>query len=43
MYEVLGAAGRSAKGDALVSIRVVPTGEVTDYEFEDMMNDPEAV
>jgi len=42
MYEVLGPAGRSAKGDALVSIRVVPTGEVTDYELEDMMNDPEA-
>ncbi len=42
MYEVLSPAGRSAKGDELVSIRVVPTGEVTDYEFEDMMNDPEA-
>jgi len=25
MYEVLGPAGRSAKGDELVSIRVVPT------------------
>jgi hypothetical protein len=42
MYEVLGPAGRSANGEELVSIRVVPTGEVTDYEFEDMMNDPEA-
>ncbi len=42
IYEVLGPAGRSAKGDELVSIRVVSTGEVTDYEFEDMMNDPEA-
>ncbi len=42
MYEVLGSAGRSAKGEELLSIRVVPTGKVTDYEFEDMMNDPEA-
>jgi hypothetical protein len=42
MYEVLGSAGRSAKGEELVSIRVVPTGEVTDYEFEDMITDPEA-
>lgn len=42
MYEVLGPAGRSATGDPLVSIRVVPTGEVTEYDFDDMMNDPEA-
>ena len=42
MYEVLGPAGHSAKGEALVSIRVVSTDEVTDYEFEDMMTDPEA-
>jgi len=42
MYEILGPAGRSAEGEGRVSIRAVPTGEVTDYEFEEMMADPEA-
>jgi len=37
MYAVLGPAGLSAKGDPLASIRIVPTGEVTNYKFEDIL------
>ncbi len=43
MYEVLGPAGRSARGKESVTIRVFGTGEVTDYPVEEMLQDPEAV
>ena len=41
-YEVLGPAGRSSRGDEMVTIRIFNTGEITAYELEDMKTDPEA-
>ena len=42
-YEVLGYAGHSSEGKDLVTIRVVRSGEMTEYEYDSMMADPEAV
>ncbi|HWZ51119.1 MAG TPA: DUF5397 family protein [Granulicella sp.] len=40
-YEVVGYAGRSSKGDELVQVRVLRSGEVTEYEYSAMLADPE--
>jgi hypothetical protein len=42
-YEVLGPAGRSPEGKDLVMIRVLRTGETTEYEADAMTNDPGAM
>ncbi len=42
-YEVTGPAGRSADGKDLVFIRVLRTGETTEYEVDSMVQDPEAI
>lgn len=41
-YEAVGIAGQSTTGKNLVTIRVLQTGMVTDYEVDAMMEDPEA-
>jgi hypothetical protein len=40
---VLGPAGRSPEGKDLVMIRVLRTGETTEYEADAMTNDPGAM
>ncbi len=42
-YEVTGSAGRSDDGKDLVLIRVLLTGETSEYEIDSMLQDPEAV
>ncbi len=42
-YEVTGSAGRTAEGKELVFIRVLRTGETTEYEIDSMLQDPEAM
>ena len=42
-YEVLSYAGHSSEGKDLVKIRVIRSGELTEYEYDSMMADPEAI
>ena len=42
-YEVLGVSGPGVRGDTLMQIRLVKTGEEAEYSFLHMLDDPEAV
>jgi len=41
-YEVLEPTRVLADGDWMIGIRLVETGEVTEYRFSHLLNDPEA-
>jgi hypothetical protein len=42
-YEVLGLSRLGAAGDWLMKIRMVKTGEETEYSYRHILDDPEAV
>lgn len=42
MYEVLRPLNQLANGDWLVMVRVVATGEETEYELSHILDDPQA-
>ena len=42
-YEVLGLSRPGAEGDWLMKIRMVKTGEETEYSYRHILDDPEAI
>lgn len=39
-YEIIGIGGEEPRGDCWMKVRVVESGEVVDYKFSDILDDP---
>lgn len=39
-YEIIGMGAEEPRGDRWMKIRVLETGEVADYKFSDILDDP---